>query len=267
MIILILLFSFILGVAFGSFLNVLIDRLPQEQSIMGRSHCDMCRKKIAWYDLFPVVSFFILGRKCRSCRKQLSFFYPGVEILTGVVFLLTVWHSVIYAVNPLETGIRLVMFSALIVIFFADWKYQIIPDSMQLVFLLSALALHLVPNVSQSQSSINEILQQFKSDALSGFLVMLPILFLFLITRGRGMGFGDVKYAFSMGILLGIKGGYVGMYLGFVIGAFFGLGLILSKRKKLKSRIAFGPFLVLGTVLVLLYQDILFMWVRKIYGI
>src|SRR3972149_10542936 len=79
---------FVFGSSIGSFLNVLIDRLPKEESINGRSHCDYCKKKIAWYDLFPIISFFILGGKSRCCRKKLSWQYPAVEFVTGLVFVM-----------------------------------------------------------------------------------------------------------------------------------------------------------------------------------
>ena len=78
---------FLIGIAIGSFLNVLIDRLPNEEKITGRSHCDHCQKKLAWYDLIPVISYVFLGARCRYCSKKLSFFYPMVELITGIMFI------------------------------------------------------------------------------------------------------------------------------------------------------------------------------------
>lgn len=255
-------FVFIFGLAIGSFLNVLIDRLPQGRSIMGRSHCDFCHKKLRWYDLIPVFSFIILAGRCRNCKKRLSFFYPAIELLTAVIFTIIFLSS-----EPSYLIVYLVIASSLIVIFFADLKYQIIPDSMQILFFLSSLALHIVPHLFRDPIAVNEILHYVQDDIISGFLVMLPILILFLITRGRGMGFGDVKYAFTMGFLLGIKGGLIAIYIAFILGAVVGIFLLATKKKKLRSKIAFGPFLVLGTVAVLRWDNVFVEWFRSIYGL
>jgi len=253
-------FVFIFGLAIGSFLNVLIDRLPQGKSIMGRSHCDFCHKKLAWYDLVPVFSFIVLRGRCRNCKKKLSFFYPVVELLTAVIFTIIFlsFHPTIGgsldAFYLLGMTIKLTLAASLIVIFFADIKYQIIPDSMQILFFLSALVL----NLMSSQIGINIV---------AAIIVMLPILMLFLLTKGKGMGFGDVKYAFSMGFLLGIKGGLIAIYIAFILGALVGVFLLATKKKKLKSKIAFGPFLILGTVAVLKWSTVVFDWFRAIYGV
>ena len=136
-------FLFIYGTAIGSFLNVLIDRLPNEQSIMGRSHCDYCKKTLQGIDLFPIFSFLLLKGKCRYCHKKLSYFYPFVEILTGIAFILTwMYFPVVGRTVVLQTlgkiaGLGII--SSLIVIIFADLKYQIIPDSMQVSFLISTI--------------------------------------------------------------------------------------------------------------------------------
>jgi leader peptidase (prepilin peptidase)/N-methyltransferase len=79
---------FVFGASIGSFLNVLIDRLPNNENINGRSHCDYCKKKIPWYDLFPIISFFVLGGETRCCKKKMSFQYPLIETITGIVFVL-----------------------------------------------------------------------------------------------------------------------------------------------------------------------------------
>ena len=133
-----LIFIFILGTAIGSFLNVLVDRLPQEHSIMGRSHCDHCHKTLEAIDLIPVLSFAVFGGRCRRCQQKLSWQYPVSELITGAVFLL-----VFLFVGPAPITITalimklgyLVVFSSILVILFADIKYQIIPDSMQLSLL------------------------------------------------------------------------------------------------------------------------------------
>lgn len=140
----------------------------------------------------------------------------------------------------------------LIVIFFADLKYQIIPDSIQIALLIFVLIFNF-----QFQ-----ILNYFSS----GITVMLPILVIYLATKGKGMGFGDVKLAFIMGVLLGLKGGLMALYIAFITGAIYGLTLIILKKKKLKSKIAFGPFLVIGTVIVLFWAKDMFIIINKLYS-
>lgn len=252
-------FLFVLGTAVGSFLNVLIDRLPNEESIMGRSHCDHCKKKLAWHELFPLFSYLFLKGQCRNCKKKISFVMFCVELFTGVVFSILGYY---YHSNFPLLLLFLVLASCLIVIFFADMKYHIIPDSMQLVLLLSAVGLIIV-----HQSSPLIIIRSFPIILLSGFMVMAPILLIYLITRGKGMGFGDVKLAFVMGVLLGPKGGFAALYIGFVLGAVVGTLLLLMKKKKLKQMIAFGPFLVLGIVAVLIYGREINQLIYHFYGI
>lgn len=125
----------VLGASIGSFLNVLIDRLPKEKSINGRSHCDFCGKKIVWYDLIPVFSFFILKGKTRCCHKKLSFQYPVIEVLTGISFSLifNLQFSIfdefsIFNFQLLKLIIFWGIISCLIVIFVSDLKYHLISD-------------------------------------------------------------------------------------------------------------------------------------------
>ncbi len=258
-------YLFILGTAIGSFLNVLIDRLPMEESIMGRSHCDYCLTTIKAFDLIPVVSYFILRRRCRNCKKELSWQYPAMEILTGGLFVLTWMYAPVIA-DPslfiLERIVYLVAVSAMIVLFFADVKFQILPDSMQVTlviaaFMLSALKLELNGDL---------FLLNVPNLALAGLAVSAPIFFLFVITGGRGMGFGDVKLAFTIGLIHGVWGGLLSLYIAFLVGGILGLGLIGFNFKKIKSKIAFGPFLIVGIIYMLYFGQPLMTWTRQMYG-
>ena len=270
---------FLLGIAIGSFLNVLIDRLPQEETIMGRSHCDHCEKELEWNDLFPIFSYIYLKGKCRRCKKRLSFFYPMVELITGAMFvgvlifssnnlrgspiaMLKNGGSISDSLLSIHTNFLYVLallgiVSCAIVIFFADFKYQIIPDSIQ-VALFSFSFLFLITQGITPQIFLDHV--------LASFITMLPILLLFLFTKGKGMGFGDVKLAFTMGFLLGIVGGLAAVYIGFIAGAVIGIILILLKRKKFKSKIAFGPFLIIGFLFALFFQAQLDQIIRSFYS-
>lgn len=258
---LIVVYVFILGLFIGSFLNVLIDRLPREESIMGRSHCEECKHRLAWNDLMPIFSFLSVGGKCRYCKKKFSFFYPFIELFTGMVFLLVsiyvfrLWSISLNSALPIlsyvtlaELGVYLFFISTCMVIFFADIKYHIIPDSMQVCFFIAALLFLILGN---NFSLLPKIYDHF----IAGLAVMLPILLLFLGTKGRGMGFGDVKFAFNMGFLLGILPGFTALYIAFITGGIAGLYLLLSKKKNAKSHVAFGPFLILGTLVVFFFRE------------
>lgn len=258
---LVIVYLFILGLSIGSFLNVLIDRLPNDRKITGRSSCDYCRHKLSLFDLIPVFSFLFLAGACRYCKKKLSYFYPIVEITTGLFFVLS-WLYM----DPIQKGLYndtavkilyLGIISILIVIFFTDWKYQIIPDQIQIAFFLLTLALFIVYGLS---------LQEISYRILEGFVVLLPILIIFLLTKGKGMGFGDVKLSFIIGFLLGIKSGLMVLYISFMLGAIIGIMLILLKQKKLKSKIAFGPFLVAGIQTLLFFKNELYNFTFRIFG-
>lgn len=236
-------FLFLCGLFFGSFLNVVADRLWNGESIVrGRSHCEHCKKPLAWYELLPVISFGLQKGKCRTCGTKLSWWYPFSELLTGIAFAAVGLTTSLLI--PLQLLFLLCLTACLLVIFFADWKYGIIPFPvvavglvLSFVFLLltdpSALLWHVVAGIGSG-----------------GFFLLI-----FLLTKGRGMGFGDVIYAFFMGFLLGFPAVFVGLYLAFLTGAVVSLILVLLHKKKLHGdTIPFGPFLVLGTYLVLLWE-------------
>ena len=244
---------FILGTSIGSFLNVLIDRLPQEKSILGRSRCDFCHKKLNWFDLIPILSFFFLGGRCRYCNKKLSWQYPVVEALTGLAFVFTdfaVWGII----------------ACLIVIFFTDLKYHLISDYILLSLFIFSLLFHVIPTKVGIPVPINEILKLIQNDVISGLIVALPIFLIYFLSRERAMGQGDVYLSAIVGFLLGWKAGFIALYIAFVTGAIFGIIMIILHKKKLKSKIAFGPFIVVGTTIMLFWGEKVFDIIKQIYG-
>ena len=249
----------ILGLCIGSFLNVLIDRLSNEQGIGGRSHCDHCKRQLQVRDLIPVLSYVYTGGKCRYCYKHISFYYPIVEILTSVVFVAIYFVFIPSSISLLIALIAdLLIACGLIVIFFADLKYHIIPDEATIALMIGAV-IRLAPFVIS--------LQQLHAPITAGIALALTLLFLFLITKGRGMGFGDVKFAFPMGLLLGLEGGFLALYIAFVTGGIVGLALLLLRKKGLKSKLPFGPFLVLGTIAILIAGKPIRMFFHGLFGI
>lgn len=227
----------------GSFLNLLGKRLPKgEDVIHGRSHCDFCKKPLRWFELIPLVSFLLQGGTCRRCHKNLSWGHPIVEAITAVGTALIVgMHT-----SPLVFVPWLLLYYASIVIVIADLQYYIIPDSMIAVGVISAIVL-------MRQYSYGDVGVHIGA-SLGAFAVFF---LLWLITHGRGMGFGDVKLAGLMGLLLGYPLTIIALYIAFLTGAGVGVILMIGKKKTLKSRVPFGPFLILGTTVTLLWQNAL----------
>jgi len=252
---------FLLGTAVGSFLNVLIDRLPKDEKITGRSHCDYCKKKLSWYDLIPVISFFLLQGRCRYCYKKLSWQYPLVEIITGITFVLifsfqfSIFNK--FSVFNFQTIILFGLACCLLVIFFSDLKYHLISDYILLTLFVLSIIYHLLSIISISL---------FIYFFISSLIVALPIFLIYYISHERAMGLGDVYLSAIMGFLLGWKAGFVALYIAFVTGAIIGMVLILLKKKKIKSKVPFGPFIVIGTVVMLFWGEKILEIIKRIYG-
>lgn len=247
--------TFLIGLCIGSFLNVIIYRLPRRLGfVKGRSFCPHCKKKIRWFDNVPLISFVLLRGRCHFCHSPISWRYPVVELTTGVLFVLgsSSFLSNIGYLRVLDWGLTLVLFSALVVIFFIDLEHQIIPDEI----VLPIVILYIFRFVFSCLSTDYCLLTTVYS-ALGAFLFLLII---YLVTKGKGMGFGDVKFAFLMGLVLGYPKIIVAFYLAFLTGAFVGIILILGRKAKFGQKIAFGPFLALSTT-------ISFLWGEKILSL
>lgn len=241
--ILLLFFIFIVGLVVGSFLNVLIDRIPRGENIFtGRSHCEFCHHPLGGGDLIPLVSFMLLRGKCRYCHKKLSLYYMIIEIITGILFVFVVVYP-LYSIPYV-----LFIISSLIVVFFTDLKYGIIPFPIVLpAIIIVSIYLFLSPNP-------DTLFTNFLAALGAGSFFFL----LFLLTRKRGIGFGDVVYALLMGLLLGFPKIILGLYIAFLTGAAVSLILVVAKQKKLHGgTVPFGPFLVFGTVVSLFWGDLI----------
>lgn len=263
---------FIIGSFFGSFFNVLADRLSKEQTIGGRSKCDNCKHVLAWYDLIPIISFTSLSGKCRYCRAPISIGHLLSEIITGVLFILTyILSSRIYPGLQFQL-IHIAITGVIVVMLLADLRYHIIPDEMQIVlFILGFIKLLFQQSIPQTIELERILSITFLTNGGThlgyGIIVALPILLIYGVTRGRGMGFGDVKLAFNMGFISGIWGGLAAIYIGFISGGIVGLILLLARKKKMKSKIAFGPFLLLGFYTILFYDTEVISFIQGYLGI
>lgn len=261
--------TFVFGLCVGSFLNVVICRLKTKQSILfNRSHCPKCRVVLKWYDLIPVLSFLIQKGKCRYCHKKISWQYPIVEIITGLLFLVVFFQFFpipsrildSFAIGTIfNTIYYFLIISFLIVIFVYDLKHYIIPDRIVYpaiiiagIFNFSFDKLRMVSNVEPQFLIFNQF-SIFKFSILSALGASAFFLALVLISKGKWMGLGDVKLAFLMGLILGWPNILLALFLSFLSGSIIGIGLIIAGKKGIKSQIPFGPFLAGSTILVLLY--------------
>lgn len=251
-----LIYIFLIGLCFGSFANVLIDRWSKDQSINGRSHCDSCKKTLAPQDLIPVLSFIYLKAKCRYCGKKLSIFYPLVELLTAVIFGLS-WSFL--PGNLLERFLYLGISTCMVVIFFSDLKYQLISEKILLAMTLFSTIFLLKNPVDHVGAAL-----------FLSFLIYL----IYFFTKGKGIGFGDVELAFVMGWFLGLKLGFISLYLSFIIGGGFAIFFVIyqkflnpKQQKILKTKIAFGPFMILAIFLAMFFEKQLLGIFHAIFGL
>lgn len=246
---------FVFGAIIGSFLNVVILRLNTGQSIVfGKSKCFNCAKKLRGYELVPVFSFLALRGKCSSCRSKISWQYPIVEAVAGLLFLgvfnSTFAQASLANFDFLNIIYFWIIFSVLIVIAVYDYYHQIIPNLF--VWIFNGLAF-------LSLFFLSDGIFFNWNNLIAGGVLFSFFALLWLVSRGRWMGFGDAKLALGIGWLLGITRGIAAITLAFWIGAIVGVALIyLSKNKYgIKSAIAFGPFMIFGTA-------ISFFWGEKI---
>jgi prepilin signal peptidase PulO-like enzyme (type II secretory pathway) len=253
----------VFGLALGSFIGALAYRLPRQESVFkGRSKCPKCKKKIAWYDNIPLLSYIFLGGKCRNCRKKISPRYFLIEFSTALAFSGSyfVYKSCLGALSSLVYQspiclwqeslsyfvIPFILFAFLIIeaIFIIDFEHQFIPD--QLVFWLFSFVF-LVSAIFSPATLYQR--------SLSGFGAGIFLLVIHLLTKGKGMGLGDVKFALPAGILLSWPYTPVFLLLAFLTGAMVGIILILGRKVELKDHIAFGPFLAISLIITFIWGD------------
>ena len=233
---------FILGVSIGSFLNVLIDRLPKGRDVIrGRSHCDYCKHSLSWYELIPIASWIIQLGKSRCCGKHLSIQYPLVELITGFVF---VELSVLFFSTPLLFLASLCISIAVLVLFVSDVKYELLPTPLLLLW-----GFGVVLRFIALQPSGGDLLYVY---GIPSFCAGLFFFFLWFFSKGRAMGDGDMWLAILIGLVTGYPGIIIALYIAFLTGAAVGVILILGGLKTLKSHIPLGPFLLLGMVIAIL---------------
>jgi len=243
-----------IGLVIGSFLNCLIWRMHQEESLAGRSYCPKCRQMIAWYDNLPVLSFFLLRGRCRHCRQKISWQYPLVELTTALFFYLSFREVLAEPQLALWLAHHWLVVVTLIIIFVYDWRWQLIP-----VVALWPLTAAIF---------IIDLLLGFNwwSVILFGALGTGFFLLQYILTRKRGLGEGDIWLGLFLGLAF-LKGTelLLVLFLAYTSGALVSSILLLSRRKKWRSRVALGPFLAFGAIITLIWGQRIIAWYLHLF--
>ena len=237
-----------MGGLWGSFANVCIYRLPKEQGVVtGRSHCPKCKKKIFWYDNIPIISYFLLGGKCRKCKKKISIQYIFVELISIFSFF-----SIYYLYGITLTTLLLMILSlSFIIIFFIDLKHFIIPNL--ITFPMMALGF-----IKSFDPNLNSIFPNYIISILGGLFgygIIWSITFFYKqIKKKEGMGLGDAKLLSVIGFWFGLKAIPFVIFLSSTIALISVIPDLIKKSKKMSSKIPFGPYIIVGTLVYLILE-------------
>lgn len=256
------LIMFVLGAAVGSFLNVVVYRsVLDEDWVSGRSRCDNCHKQLRWFENIPVVSYLVQWGRARCCKQRLSLAHPTVEIMTGLLFVWWYWGGALFfrlTTAPFQTLQPLFWLAVgilLLLIVVADILYMIIPD-IAVGLLMAGTIVYRLGLTAMGIMKMQDLLW-------SVFGMVLAVSFfvgLWMITKGKGLGLGDVKLIAPLALLVGWPHIWLVIFLSFTIGAVVGVGLLMSRKAGFKSAVPFGPFLVLGAVITLVFGDPILHW-------
>ncbi|TAN43116.1 MAG: prepilin peptidase [Nitrospirae bacterium] len=245
--------AFITGALIGSFLNVCIYRIPRSESIVyPASRCTSCGNPIAPWDNIPIVSYLILGGRCRHCSQRYSALYPLVETLNALLYTAVLWRF-----GPVWSSLVFCIFvSSLIVITFIDLEFQIIPDRITLPGIplgLLAGAL-LLPDPFMRAADLGIV------SSLVGLLAGGGMFYLVAVLSRGGMGGGDIKMMAMVGALTGWKAVLLTTFIGSLTGSVIGIFLMVFRGKGRKTKIPFGPFLAFGSLVTLFFGQEILMW-------
>lgn len=251
---------FLFGLAIGSFLNCLIWRLYQKDTILGRSYCPACHHQLAWYDNIPLFSFIYLGGKCRHCRKHISWQYPLVELFTGLMFAIAYYMRIgadlpTSALQLLYVGRDWFLISVMIVIFIYDLRWYLILDVVSLPSALIILCLNLLINYFEKGQY-----PLWQNLFLSGIIGGSFFLFQFIVSKGRWVGGGDIRLGLLMGLALGWPQILAALFIAYIVGSIVGILLIVWGKKQWGSEVPFGIFLTSATLITLFWGTRIIDW-------
>ncbi len=258
--------SFIGGTIIGSFLNVLILRLPAGKKMNGRSHCVHCKHELAALDLVPLFSFLFLRGKCRYCHKQISRRYFYIELFTGLLFALS-FAEVFPSLDIFSSVVfikALFVCALMLVIFVIDYEHFLILDKV----LLWSAGILLVLNLLLDFTAHSFWVNSYTFNALlggTGLYLFFGAVYYF--SNGRWIGFGDVKFAWILGLVLPFPSIIVGVLLAFGIGALVAVVLLALRSKGMQSEVPFGTFLAVASIVTFFYGEQIMRWYFSLLGL
>ena len=242
-------FIIVIGGLWGSFANVCIYRLPQDKGVVaGRSYCPKCKTQISWHDNIPIISYFLVQGKCRKCKKQISIQYLLVEFLSILSFVTAYFF---YGIT-VTTLLFIILALAFIIIFFIDLKHFIIPNSLTFPLMFIGFVKSFDPN-------LNELFPNYINSLIGGVFgygIIWAIIFIYKILRNKeGMGLGDAKLLSAIGFWFGWIAIPFIMFLSSVIALISVVPSLLKNSKTMSSQIPFGPYIILGTLVYLFFEN------------
>ncbi len=241
----------VIGAVIGSFLNVVIVRLPRNESLVApRSRCRACGTELHWFDNIPVLSFLALRGRCRACGAAISWRYPAIEGLTALLFAAAAWRST----STTDLVLMCLFFAALVAIAGIDLEHQLIPDRIT----LPGIAMGFLTSFLGTRLSW--------LDSLIGILGVGGILVAVIILSGGGMGGGDVKLGAMMGAFLGYKLALLALFLAVILGGFVALALLFTGIRRRKDPIPFGPFLAMAAAIAMLWGGTILTWYLRAFS-
>lgn len=268
---------FIVGLIIGSFLGAVNYRLKTAEDIVWkRSHCPLCKHEIRWYDNIPLLSFIILFGRCRDCRKYISWEYPLIELMTGVLFagaaikffgvpflgISGIMTSAAGANAVIDLSFLLFAVCYLVLIFWHDYDYMLISDAVVYPAIIITFFYQLYKYI-QSPFGIADIQAPLTSALIAAFGAALFFFLLIWMSRGKWIGGGDVKLGFLAGLIVGWPKILFVFFLTYLVGSVVSLALIALKKKTWKSQIPFGPFMAAAILLVMFFSDQIQFWANR----
>ena len=263
----IVIYCAILGLLAGSAINAIVWRLHVGKSwVKGRSMCPECKHELAPQDLVPVLSWLWLRGKCRYCKAKIHWQYPVVELVTAGLFAVSAQRlipasGITNGYGWALLGLWLVLVVLLVILAVYDLRWMLLPDKVMLPAAIVTAAIA-VTRAAEAQSWVALRGPVLASLAAGGLFLAIA-----LISRGRGMGGGDIKFAFVMGLLLGLRGTLVAMMIAFDVAALIAVILIAARRRGRRDQIPFGPFLVAGTIIAYWYGGAVVEWYLRVNGL
>ena len=242
--------AFVLGCIWGSFSNVCIYRLPNDQSVVkGRSFCTSCKEQIKWYDNIPFLSFIFLKGKCRKCGNKISSQYFLVEFISAISFII-VYH--LYGIS-ITTLLLIILSIFFIIIFFIDLKHFIIPNELTFPLMLIGFVKSFEPNLNQTifPNYIDSLI-----GGVFGYLIIWLIIFFYKKVRKKeGMGLGDAKLMAVVGFWFGWLSIPFTIFISSFVALIFAIPSLLKKNKNMSTQIPFGPYIIIGCIIYVSFAN------------